>query len=57
VPCLALSLTLELTVTPRPRARVDDRRHTGKDDVRLRVYIRVPLTVRDGAARTGADDV
>jgi len=29
--------------------------YTGKDNVRLRVHIRVPLTVRDGAARTGAD--
>jgi hypothetical protein len=31
--------------------------HTGKDNVRMRVHIRVPLTVRDGAARTGADGV
>jgi hypothetical protein len=30
---------------------------TGEDDVRLRVHIRVPLTVRDGAACTGADCV
>jgi hypothetical protein len=30
---------------------------TGEDDVRLRVHIRVPLAVRDGAACTRADCV
>ena len=30
---------------------------TGEDDVRLRVHIRVPLTVRDGAAGAGTDGV
>lgn len=33
------------------------RTHIGKDNFRLRVHIRVPLTVRDGAARTGADGI
>jgi hypothetical protein len=27
----------------------------GQDDVRLRLHIRVPLTLRDGAACTGTD--
>jgi hypothetical protein len=30
---------------------------TGEDDVRLRVHIRVPLTVRDGAVGAGTDGV
>ena len=29
--------------------------HSGEDDVRLRVHIRIPVAVRDGASCTGTD--
>ena len=46
--------TLELNPDPRASGTIG---HTGKDNVRLRVHIRVPVPVRDRAARTGADSV
>jgi hypothetical protein len=51
---LSPTFEFDLTLLALGHIAGNRRRHTGKDNVRLRLHIRVPLTVRDGAARTGA---